>query len=148
MQLEQIMYPPVRMQRTGLKPRQRVYISADLESLSASALYTGDSFLDTGGGFVFQPLQPLELVYEPISVYQPPKPESLRVVGSPTSLKIFSSDGGAPLVRIDYKQHEQKPPMHLQYGISDYTERTGDEAAEIFGEILRLNTKIKFSNDE
>jgi hypothetical protein len=46
MQLEQNlgMYQPIQMQRT--QQRERVYNIVDLESLSASALYTGDS----GGG--------------------------------------------------------------------------------------------------
>lgn len=39
MQLEQIMYQPIQMQRT--RERQRVYTIVDLGSLSASALYTG-----------------------------------------------------------------------------------------------------------
>ena len=37
MQLEQMMYQPMQMQRT--QERQRVYTIVDLESLSASALY-------------------------------------------------------------------------------------------------------------
>jgi hypothetical protein len=43
MQLEQTleMYQPIQMQRT--QERERVYTIVDLESLSASALYTGDS---------------------------------------------------------------------------------------------------------
>ncbi len=47
MQLEQTlgMYQPMQMQRT--QQRERVYTIVDLESLSASALYTGDS----GSGF-------------------------------------------------------------------------------------------------
>jgi len=49
MQLEQTlgMYQPMQMQRTEPQ-RERVYNIVDLESLSASALYTGDS----GSGFV------------------------------------------------------------------------------------------------
>ena len=39
MQLEQMMYEPMQIQRTELK-RERVYKIVDLESLSASALYT------------------------------------------------------------------------------------------------------------
>ena len=51
MQLEQTleMYRPIQMQET--QKRQRVYTIGDLESLSASALYSGDSG-SSGGGFV------------------------------------------------------------------------------------------------
>jgi hypothetical protein len=49
MQLEQTleMYQPMQMQRT--QQRERVYNLVDLESLSASALYTGDSGSSGGG---------------------------------------------------------------------------------------------------
>ncbi|MFH0752343.1 MAG: hypothetical protein V1914_01970 [archaeon] len=57
---------------------------------------------------------------------------------------IFSENGGAPLMRLDFEDHHGMPKNHLQYGEHDYTGRHGNEAAEIFASVFVSNTKIKF----
>lgn len=59
MQLEQTlgMYQPMQTQRT--QERERVYTIVNLESMSASALYTGDS--GSSGGFSYADLPAMNL---------------------------------------------------------------------------------------
>jgi len=101
--------------------RQRVYTIVDLEYLSASALYGISGPLGESG--------PLRLEG-----------------GGPRGFKILGSSG--PLMRLDYPSHHGLPEMHLQYGKKDFFERSGNEAADILAEVLRLNPKIKFPGTE
>ena len=76
----------------------------------------------------------------------PSKPLSskpLTIKGTGKSFKIFTPEMNTPLTRIDLKSHEYGD-MHIQHGKKDYFERRGDEAADIFAEIYRLNPKLKF----
>jgi len=117
MQLEQTleMYQPMQIQRT--KPEmQRVYTIVNLESLSASALYGISGPLGGSG--------------------------PLRLTGGPRGFKILGNSG--PLMRLDYPAHHGLPEMHLQYGKKEFLGRSGNEAADILAEVLRLNPKIKF----
>lgn len=66
----------------------------------------------------------------------------IRLAGNRNSLKVEPVDGGVPLVRFDFKDHEFGD-KHLQFGEKTFTGRTGDEAAEIFAHILVSNPRIK-----
>lgn len=55
LQLESISYDSGKIARRG---KSRIYAPRTLE-FGVTAAYTGDSFMDTGGGFVFPPLRPL-----------------------------------------------------------------------------------------
>jgi hypothetical protein len=54
-QLESISYDSGKIIRRG---KSRIYAPRSLE-FGVTAAYTGDSFMDTGGGFAFPPLRPL-----------------------------------------------------------------------------------------
>jgi hypothetical protein len=62
------------------------------------------------------------------------------------SVKIRDSDTLSPLMRLDLKQHEKKPSIHLQYGSHLYTGRSGHEAADIMGTVLKENPAISWAN--
>src|SRR3989344_3330672 len=49
--------------------------------------------------------------------------------------------------RLDLKPHHGLPGMHLQHGTNDYFGRTGNEAADIFGELYRRNWRIKLPGE-
>src|SRR3989338_5643177 len=137
MQLEQTLeiYRPI--QRT--QERQRGYTVVDLESFSASALYNSGPFggsgplgCGLGGGSIFDKMdkfassRPLEF-----------KPKGM-------SYKIIDPELKIHLLRLDLDSHHRKPAPHLQYGKTFFTERTGNEAADMLAEILRRNSKIKW----
>ena len=63
---------------------------------------------------------------------------------TPKSFKIFKSEGGSPLLRVDRFAHHRMPDNHLQYGHEFYTDRHGDEACDILAEVLKNNSDIEF----
>ena len=65
----------------------------------------------------------------------------LEIKSTAKSIKISEEGGGAPLVRMDYRAHHGKEPMHLQYGPDIDAKRTGNEAADIIAEIIQKTKK-------
>ena len=74
---------------------------------------------------------------------------NLYLSATESSYKIFDSEkGGAPLIRLDLNPHHGMPSKHLQFGEDFYTDRKGEEAVEIFSQILILNHKIRFPGEK
>ncbi len=61
---------------------------------------------------------------------------------TPKSLKIFSENLGAPLIRLDFKAHGNLPENHIQFGHETYTERHGEEAKDLFSHILLTKLRV------
>lgn len=68
---------------------------------------------------------------------------TFKMSESGKNAKIFSSDGGAPMVRLDFDDHHKMPKNHLQYGEKFFTGRHGDEAVNIFADIFTKSKKMK-----
>jgi hypothetical protein len=71
----------------------------------------------------------------------------MKLTGTRGGLKIQPIQGGTPIARLDFDHHEFGD-QHLQFGEKTFTGRKGNEAADIFAEILRLNPKIKFPGED
>jgi len=143
MKLEQQMY---KISRVG---KERIYTIGNLENLSATALYYGEGGGSSGfsggiggggfGGIGKKECNKYGIVITPLMEDSEP----LNLIGTGSSFKIFTPKLSYPLVRFDLDNHEFGE-KHLQYGKEDYFGRSGNEAADIFAELLRLNPKIKF----
>jgi hypothetical protein len=146
MRLEQTleMYRP-----SEIYDEKKTYTFQDLEYLSASALYIGGPL---GSGPLMPRSRPLMPKFsEPLRPIPKPEPISIPELNldfTGKSYKILDSGkGGSPVTRLDLKPHEFGN-IHLQHGERDYFGRNGDEAADLFAEILRLNPKIKFPGEK
>lgn len=86
-------------------------------------------------------IHPIILKVEPL------KPIGLSV--STGSTKFFDPDVGSPLLRVDRDNHHNKPYDHLQYGSTDYLNRSGNDAYDIAAEVFRMTRRpVIFPFDE
>lgn len=84
---------------------------------------------------------------EDIPLYGQPKGavnfgDGTYLSSTPKSLKIFSENLGAPLTRLDFRANHGLPENHIQFGHKTYTERSGEEAKDLFNHILLTKLRI------
>ena len=137
MRLEQI----TRHYEETPKEEEVFYNRFELYLFGAIQFYTIGGSGPLGGNFASRPLSfardfGRESIFDRMNRLAASRPLTLEQKGS--SFKVFSPDTSTPLLRLDLKPHEFGKP-HLQYGEDLFTGRTGEEASDIFAQILKTS---------